>query len=140
VVLLPARGEHRVEASLAGWEPAAAAWRDGDPPLAINLLPAGDVPVLPRLVVIDAGQLPRGASVRVSSPVSQALASGSNAVEVSFERAADGSWAAPPLVIEARDAAGGPMRIEHGTRESRGSAVVPLRADDAGSRIRVRVR
>jgi hypothetical protein len=32
------------------------------------------------------------------------------------------------------------MRIEHGTRESRGSAEVPLRADDAGSRIRVRVR
>jgi hypothetical protein len=98
------------------------------------------VPVLPRLVVIDAGQLPRGASARVASPVARPLASGANALEVTFERAADGSWAAPPLVVEARDASGRPMRIELGTRESQGSAEIPLRAEDADLRIRVRVR
>jgi len=76
----------------------------------------------------------------VAAPVAQALGPGTSFVAVTFERAADGTWAAPALVLEARDASGRPLRIEHGTRESAGTAEIPLRADEAGARIRVRVR
>jgi predicted Ser/Thr protein kinase len=140
VVLLPAGTSHRVEATLDGWRPAVADWRDGDPDVGLNLEPAADPAVLPRLFAIDAGTLPRGASLRVAAPVAQALGPGTSFVAVTFERAADGTWAAPALVLEARDASGRPLRIEHGTRESAGTAEIPLRADEAGARIRVRVR
>jgi predicted Ser/Thr protein kinase len=140
VVLLPPGRPHRVEAALDGWETFTAVWRDGEGELGLNLEPRADVGTLPRLLTVDAGQLPRGASLRAVAPVALQLGPGINRIEVSFERAADGSWAAPPLVLEARDAAGRPLRIEHGTRESEGSAEIALRAEEAGARIRVRVR
>ena len=143
VVLVPASGaEHRIEVSLDGWKAARMPWKaaPGVPgAIAFNLQPEAAVDSMPRIVTIDLGNPPRGATVQLVSPVRLRLNAGRNLVEVAFARSAAG-WTPSSLTLEATDGAGRPMRIEHGTRESAGTAELAVAPGDADSPIRVRVR
>jgi hypothetical protein len=50
-----------------------------------------------------------------------------------------GAWQAKDIVLAASDAAGKPLLIEHGTRQSTGEARLTVLPDDANIRIRIRV-
>jgi hypothetical protein len=50
-----------------------------------------------------------------------------------------GAWQAKDIVLVASDAAGKPLLIEHGTRQSTGEAHLTVLPDDAKTRIRIRV-
>lgn len=143
VVLLPASGaERRIELSLDGWKPARMPWKPAGASsgtIAVNLDPSAPVDAMPRIVTIDLGNPPRGATVQLVAPMKLRLNAGRNFVEVPFARAAAG-WSPASLSLQATDASGRPMRIEHGTRESTGTAELAVAPEDADSPIRVRVR
>jgi hypothetical protein len=90
-------------------------------------------------VTIDLGNPPRGATVQLVAPMKLRLNAGRNFVEVPFARTATG-WSPASLSLQAADASGRPMRIEHGTRESTGTAEMAVSPEDANSPLRVRVR
>jgi hypothetical protein len=109
------------------------------PIVAANLEPAGAAPdTLPRILTLDVGALPAGASLRLVAPERRDLQAGTWCVEVPFRRAGAG-WSPASIELEARDAAGAPLGIELGTRDAAGTARLDVRPEDAASPIRVRV-
>jgi serine/threonine protein kinase len=140
VILIPASAAvHVVEVSLEGWSSARASWSGADTPIvALNMEPLSAVDRLPRLFTLEVGQLPRGATLRITAPEARALTAGTWCVEVPFVQR-EGVWQAPEIVLVASDAAGKPLLIEHGTRQSAGEARLIVQPDEANSRIRIRV-
>lgn len=143
VVLVPHRrnGESvAIDLRLAGWKDAQLRWTVGSTPIvAVNLEPAGAVPdALPRILTLDVGALPAGASLRLVAPERRDLQAGTWCVEVPFRRAGAG-WSPASIELEARDAAGAPLGIELGTRDAAGTARLDVRPEDAASPVRVRV-
>jgi len=140
VILIPATdAPHAVEVTLEGWQTARASWVGADTPIvAINMEPAAAVESLPRLFTLDVGALPRGATLRMSVPNDQQFTGGTWYVALPFVKSA-GAWQAKDIVLVASDAAGKPLLIEHGTRQSTGEARLTVLPDDAKTRIRIRV-
>jgi serine/threonine protein kinase len=140
VILIPATdAPHAVEVTLEGWQTARASWVGADTPIvAINMEPAAAVESLPRLFTLDVGALPRGATLRMSVPNDQQFTGGTWYVALPFVKSA-GAWQAKDIVLAASDAAGKPLLIEHGTRQSTGEARLTVLPDDAKTRIRIRV-
>jgi hypothetical protein len=140
VILIPASTtEHVVEVSLEGWSSARTSWSPADVPIvAINMEPISPVERLPRLFTLEVGQLPRGATLRLTAPEPRELTAGTWCVEVPFLQR-EGAWQAPDIVLVASDAAGKPLLIEHGVRQSVGEAHLAVRPDDANGHIRIRV-
>ena len=140
VILIPATAApHAVELTLDGWQTARASWVGADTPIvAINMEPAAAVESLPRLFTLDVGALPRGATLRMSVPNDQQFTGGTWYVALPFVKSA-GAWQAKDIVLVASDAAGKPLLIEHGTRQSTGEARLTVLPDDAKTRIRIRV-
>lgn len=140
VILIPASTtEHVVEISLEGWSSARTSWSPADVPIvAINMEPISPVERLPRLFTLEVGQLPRGATLRLTAPEPRELTAGTWCVEVPFVQR-EGAWQAPDIVLVASDAAGKPLLIEHGIRQSVGEAHLAVRPDDANGHIRIRV-
>ena len=140
VILIPATdAPHAVEVTLEGWQTARTSWVGADTPIvAINMEPAAAVESLPRLFTLDVGALPRGATLRMSVPNDQQFTGGTWYVALPFVKSA-GAWQAKDIVLVASDAAGKPLLIEHGTRQSTGEARLTVLPDDANIRIRIRV-
>jgi len=140
VILIPASAAtHTVELALEGWQTARASWMGADTPIvAINMEPTAAVELLPRLFTLDVGALPRGATLRMSVPEDRQFTAGTWYVALPFVKSA-GAWQAQDIVLAASDAAGKPLLIEHGTRQSTGEARLTLLPDDANIRIRIRV-
>jgi hypothetical protein len=140
VILIPATdAPHAVEVTLEGWQTARTSWVGADTPIvAINMEPAAAVESLPRLFTLDVGALPRGATLRMSVPNDQQFTGGTWYVALPFVKSA-GAWQAKDIVLVASDAAGKPLLIEHGTRQSTGEAHLTVLPDDAKTRIRIRV-
>jgi serine/threonine protein kinase len=140
VILIPATtAPHVVEVTLEGWQTARSSWVGADTPIvAINMEPTAAVETLPRLFTLDVGALPRGATLRMSVPNDQEFTGGTWYVALPFVKSA-GAWQAKDIVLVASDAAGKPLLIEHGTRQSTGEARLTLLPDDAKTRIRIRV-
>ena len=140
VILIPATAApHAVELTLEGWQTARTSWVGADTPIvAINMEPTAAVESLPRLFTLDVGVLPRGATLRMSVPDDQQFTAGTWYVALPFVKSA-GAWQAKDIVLAASDAAGKPLLIEHGTRQSTGEARLTLLPDDAKTRIRIRV-
>ncbi len=140
VILIPATAApHAVEVTLEGWQTARSSWVGADTPIvAINMEPTAAVESLPRLFTLDVGALPRGATLRMSVPNDQQFTGGTWYVALPFVKSA-GAWQAKDIVLVASDAAGKPLLIEHGTRQSTGEARLTLLPDDANTRIRIRV-
>lgn len=140
VILIPATdAPHAVEVTLDGWQTARTSWVGADTPIvAINMEPAAAVESLPRLFRLDVGALPRGATLRMSVPNDQQFTAGTWYVALPFVKSA-GAWQAKDIVLTASDAAGKPLLIEHGTRQSTGEARLTVHPDDAKIRIRIRV-
>jgi serine/threonine protein kinase len=140
VILIPATdAPHAVEVTLEGWQTARTSWVGADTPIvAINMEPAAAVESLPRLFTLDVGALPRGATLRMSVPNDQQFTGGTWYVALPFVKSA-GAWQAKDIVLVASDAAGKPLLIEHGTRQSTGEARLTVLPDDAKTRIRIRV-
>ena len=140
VILIPATAApHAVELTLDGWQTARASWVGADTPIvAINMEPTAAVELLPRLFTLDVGALPRGASLRMSVPDDRQFTAGTWYVALPFVKSA-GAWQAKDIVLTASDAAGKPLLIEHGTRQSTGEARLTVLPDDAKTRIRIRV-
>ena len=140
VILIPASAAtHTVELALEGWQTARASWMGADTPIvAINMEPTAAVELLPRLFTLDVGALPRGATLRMSVPEDRQFTAGTWYVALPFVKSA-GAWQAQDIVLAASDAAGKPLLIEHGTRQSTGEARLTLLPGDANIRIRIRV-
>ena len=140
VILIPATAApHAVELTLDGWQTARASWVGADTPIvAINMEPTAAVESLPRLFTLDVGAMPRGATLRMSVPNDQQFTAGTWYVALPFVKSA-GAWQAKDIVLTASDAAGKPLLIEHGTRQSTGEARLTVLPDDANIRIRIRV-
>jgi serine/threonine protein kinase len=140
VILIPATdAPHAVEVTLEGWQTARTSWVGADTPIvAINMEPAAAVESLPRLFTLDVGALPRGATLRMSVPNDQQFTGGTWYVALPFVKSA-GAWQAKDIVLVASDAAGKPLLIEYGTRQSTGEARLTVLPDDAKTRIRIRV-
>ena len=140
VILIPATdAPHAVEVTLEGWQTARASWVGADTPIvAINMEPTAAVEILPRLFTLDVGAMPRGATLRMSVPNDQQFTGGTWYVALPFVKSA-GAWQAKDIVLVASDAAGKPLLIEHGTRQSTGEARLTVLPDDAKTRIRIRV-
>jgi tRNA A-37 threonylcarbamoyl transferase component Bud32 len=140
VILIPATAApHTVEVTLEGWQTARTSWAGTDTPIvAINMEPIAAVESLPRLFTLDVGALPRGATLRMSVPDDQQFTGGTWYVALPFVKSA-GAWQAKDIVLTASDAAGNPLLIEHGTRQSTGEARLTVMPDDAKTRIRIRV-
>ena len=140
VILIPATAApHAVELTLDGWQTARASWVGADTPIvAINMEPTAAVELLPRLFTLDIGALPRGATLRMSVPNDQQFTGGTWYVALPFVKSA-GAWQAKDIVLVASDAAGKPLLIEHGTRQSTGEARLTVLPEDAETRIRIRV-
>lgn len=140
VILIPATdAPHAVELTLEGWQTARTSWVGADTPIvAINLEPTATVESLPRLFTLDVGALPRGATLRMSVPDDRQFTAGTWFVALPFVKSA-GAWQAKEIILAASDAAGKPLLIEHGTRQSTGEARLTVRPDDANIRIRIRV-
>jgi serine/threonine protein kinase len=140
VILIPATAApHTVEVTLEGWQTARTSWVGADTPIvAINMEPTAAVESLPRLFTLDVGAMPRGATLRMSVPNDQQFTAGTWYVALPFVKSA-GAWQAKDIVLAASDAAGKPLLIEHGTRQSTGEARLTLLPDDAKTRIRIRV-
>ncbi len=140
VILIPATAApHAVELTLDGWQTARASWVGADTPIvAINMEPTAAVESLPRLFTLDVGAMPRGATLRMSVPNDQQFTAGTWYVALPFVKNA-GAWQAKDIVLTASDAAGKPLLIEHGTRQSTGEARLTVLPDDANIRIRIRV-
>jgi predicted Ser/Thr protein kinase len=140
VILIPATAApHAVELTLDGWQTARASWVGADTPIvAINMEPTAAVELLPRLFTLDVGAMPRGATLRMSVPNDQQFTAGTWYVALPFVKSA-GAWQAKDIVLTASDAAGKPLLIEHGTRQSTGEARLTVLPDDANIRIRIRV-
>ena len=150
IVLMPEDSAlHRVSVSSAGFGDWNATWRAGDQPLlAANLLPTAPADSVVRLLVLDVGALPRGASLRVQSklrldpvPPASGLAAGPTCVEVPFVRTGPGApWQpADALVLVATRADGTPAEIEFGATRALGEVRPALTPEDAAGRVRVRV-
>jgi hypothetical protein len=128
-----------VELTLEGWHTARTSWVGADTPIvAINMEPIAAVETLPRLFTLDVGTLPRGATLRMSMPDDRQFTGGTWYVSLPFVKRA-GAWQAQDIVLTASDAAGKPLLIEHGTRQSTGEARLTVLPDDANIRIRIRV-
>ncbi len=140
VILIPASATpHNVELTLEGWHTARTSWVGADTPIvAINMEPIAAVETLPRLFTLDVGTLPRGATLRMSMPDDRQFTGGTWYVSLPFVKRA-GAWQAQDIVLTASDAAGKPLLIEHGTRQSTGDARLTLLPEDAKTRIRIRV-
>ena len=140
VILIPATAApHAVEVTLEGWQTARTSWVGADTPIvAINMEPTAAVESLPRLFTLDVGAMPRGATLRMSVPNDQQFTAGTWYVALPFVKSA-GAWQAKDIVLTASDAAGKPLLIEHGTRQSTGEARLTVLPDDANIRIRIRV-
>jgi serine/threonine protein kinase len=140
VILIPATdAPHAVEVTLEGWQTARTSWVGADTPIvAINMEPTAAVESLPRLFTLDVGAMPRGATLRMSVPNDQQFTAGTWYVALPFVKRA-GAWQAKDIVLTASDAAGKPLLIEHGTRQSTGEARLTILPDDAKTRIRIRV-
>ena len=140
VILIPATdAPHAVEVTLEGWQTARASWVGADTPIvAINMEPTAAVESLPRLFTLDVGAMPRGATLRMSVPNDQQFTAGTWYVALPFVKSA-GAWQAKDIVLAASDAAGKPLLIEHGTRQSTGEARLTVLPEDAKTRIRIRV-
>ena len=130
-----------VVARLDGWGEARTAWsgrRDGGL-LALNLAPPDGVALLPRVVTLVVGPIPKGGSVSLVSPEARVLGEGTWAVEVVFGRDAAG-WRAEELVLDARRADGTPATVRAGQGSGTGSLTVRVTPEDAGRPIAVQVR
>ena len=140
VILIPATdAPHAVEVTLEGWQTARTSWVGADTPIvAINMEPTAAVESLPRLFTLDVGAMPRGATLRMSVPNDQQFTAGTWYVALPFVKSA-GAWQAKDIVLAASDAAGKPLLIEHGTRQSTGEARLTVLPEDAKTRIRIRV-
>jgi hypothetical protein len=140
VILIPATdAPHAVEVTLEGWQTARTSWVGSDTPIvAINMEPTAAVESLPRLFTLDVGAMPRGATLRMSVPNDQQFTAGTWYVALPFVKSA-GAWQAKDIVLAASDAAGKPLLIEHGTRQSSGEARLTVLPEDAKTRIRIRV-
>jgi hypothetical protein len=140
VILIPATAApHTVEVTLEGWQTARTSWVGADTPIvAINMEPTAAVEILPRLFTLDVGALPRGTTLRMSVPDDQQFTAGTWYVALPFVKSA-GAWQAKDIILAASDAAGKPLLIEHGTRQSTGEARLTVLPDDAKTRIRIRV-
>lgn len=140
VILIPATAApHAIELTLEGWQTARSSWLGADTPIvAINMEPTAAVELLPRLFTLDVGALPRGATLRMSVPDDRQFPAGTWYVVLPFVKRA-GAWQAQDIVLTASDAAGKPLLIEHGTRQSTGEARLTVLPDDAKTRIRIRV-
>ena len=140
VILIPAKdAPHAVEVTLEGWQTARTSWVGADTPIvAINMEPTAAVESLPRLFTLDVGAMPRGATLRMSVPNDQQFTAGTWYVALPFVKSA-GAWQAKDIVLAASDAAGKPLLIEHGTRQSTGEARLTVLPEDAKTRIRIRV-
>jgi serine/threonine protein kinase len=140
VILIPATAApHAVEVTLEGWKTARSSWVGADTPIvAINMEPTAAVESLPRLFTLDVGALPRGATLRMTVPNDQQFTGGTWYVALPFVKSA-GAWQAKDIVLVASDAAGKPLLIEHGTRQSTGEARLTVLPEDAETRIRIRV-
>lgn len=140
VILIPATAApHTVEVTLEGWQTARSSWVGADTLIvAINMEPIAAVESLPRLFTLDVGALPRGATLRMSVPDDQQFTGVTWYVALPFVKSA-GAWQAKDIVLVASDAAGKPLLIEHGTRQSTGEARLTVLPEDAKTRIRIRV-
>jgi hypothetical protein len=107
--------------------------------LALNLAPPDGVALLPRVVTLVVGPIPKGGSVSLVSPEARVLGEGTWAVEVVFGRDAAG-WRAEELVLDARRADGTPATVRAGQGSGTGSLTVRVTPEDAGRPIAVQVR
>lgn len=131
-----------VVARLDGWGEARATWtgrRDGGL-VALNLAPPEGVALLPRVVTLAVGPMPKGCTLSLVSPEARALGEGAWAVEVVFGRDAAGAWRAEELVLEARRANGTAATVRAGGASGTGTVKVPLSAELVGRPVDVQVR
>lgn len=131
-----------VVARLDGWGEARTTWtgrRDGGL-VALNLAPPEGVALLPRVVTLAVGPMPKGCTLSLAAPERRALGEGAWAVEVVFGRDASGAWRAEELVLEARRANGTPATVRAGGASGTGTVRVPVSIDGAGAAVDVQVR
>jgi predicted Ser/Thr protein kinase len=131
-----------VVARLDGWGEARASWggrRDGGL-LALNLVPPEGVALLPRVVTLAVGPMPKGCTLSLVAPERRALGEGSWAVEVVFGRDAGGAWRTEELVLEARRANSTPATVRAGGASGTGTVKVPVAVEGTVRVVDVQVR
>jgi len=131
-----------VVARLDGWGEARTTWtgrRDGGL-VALNLAPPEGAALLPRVVTLAVGPMPKGCTLSLAAPERRALGEGAWAVEVVFGRDPSGAWRTEELVLEARRANGTPATVRAGGTSGTGIVKVPMSIDGAGAALDVQVR
>jgi hypothetical protein len=96
--------------------------------------------LLPRVVTLAVGPMPKGCTLSLVAPERRALGEGSWAVEVVFGRDAGGAWRTEELVLEARRANSTPATVRAGGASGTGTVKVPVAVEGTVRVVDVQVR